>query len=329
VAGGFFPLDRQIGLTRSVYSPGLTKDMVWLGGVVPYDRAVQVFERIGHRSVPKTSVWRENQTHGERMKKHLEREQNRVTPERVLLPPPGQDHPRPIGISMDGGMVNIRNEGWKEIKVGAVFDVIEGKGEDPITGERVTHAIGANVEYAAVLGSVKNFGPAFWRLAVEREVPQAAKTSVTADGAEWIWNVAADYFPDSEQIVDWYHACEHLSEAASALYPEEEDKSKRWFKAQQTNLFLGNIHAITDPLDQRELTDQSRYFHTHKRRMRYQEFREDGYPIGSGTVESGIKQFKSRLTGSGMRWSRNGAERMLTVRGSVMANTFDALWEVA
>ena len=63
--------------------------------------------------------------------------------------------------------------------------------------------------------------------------------------------------------------------------------------------------------------------------MQYQEFREEGYPIGSGTVESGIKQFKARLTGPGMRWSRPGAERMLIIRAAVLADTFDALWTVA
>jgi hypothetical protein len=142
-------------------------------------------------------------------------------------------------------------------------------------------------------------------------------------------NVAADYYPDSEQIVDWFHACEHLAQASTALYPQEEEKSQGWYKEHQTNLFRGEIHVITGLLDHNELADQSRYFHTHKRRMRYQEFREEGYPIGSGTVESGIKRFKNRLTGSGMRWSRQGADRMMVVRGAVMADTFDRLWELA
>jgi hypothetical protein len=329
VAGGFFPLDRQLGLTDSVYSPGMNKDMVWLGGLVPYDQAVKVFERIGHRSIPRTSLWRESQIHGERLKTHLEREQARVKPERVVLPPPGQDHHRALGISMDGGMVNIRDEGWKEIKVGAVFEVGEAEEQDPITGERVAQATAMKVEYAPVLGSVDEFGPALWQLAVKRGVPQAARTSVTADGATWIWNVVADYFPDSEQIVDWYHACQHLAQGATALYPKDEDKADRWFREHQTNLFQGEIHTITAPLDEHDLTDCSRYFHTHQRRMRYQEFREEGYPIGSGTVESGIKRFKSRLTGAGMRWSRPGAERMLVIRGAVMADTFDELWAAA
>jgi hypothetical protein len=63
--------------------------------------------------------------------------------------------------------------------------------------------------------------------------------------------------------------------------------------------------------------------------MQYQEFREEGYPIGSGTVESGIKQFKARLTGPGMRWSRPGAEQMLVVRAAVLAHDFDPLWAAA
>jgi hypothetical protein len=63
--------------------------------------------------------------------------------------------------------------------------------------------------------------------------------------------------------------------------------------------------------------------------MQYQEFREEGYPIGSGTVESGIKQFKQRLTGAGMRWSRPGADRMLVIRAAVMTKTFDTLCAAA
>ncbi len=303
--------------------------MVWLSGLLAYEQAAQVFERIGGGFIPAASLWRQSQAHGERFRVHLERAQDRVGVERVVLPPPGQDHRRLKGISMDGGMVNVRGEGWKEIKVGAVFDVEERRQWDAISEEWVAYACGANVGYAAVLGSPEAFGPAVWGLAVEREVPRAAKSSVTADGAEWIWNLAADYFPDSEQIVDWYHACEHLGQAASALHADDPKRAERWFQARRDDLYLGEMQAITEPLDEADLSEHSHYFHTHQRRMRYQEFREEGYPIGSGTVESGIKQFKARLTGPGMRWSRTGVERMLTIRGAVMGNTFDTLWATA
>lgn len=328
-AQDFFPLDKQLGLGSGAYSGSLVKQMVWLSALLPYQQAAEVFERIAHRSIHASSLWRQSGVHGRRMRAYLKQQEQRVKPERVVLPPPGQDHRQAKGVSMDGGMVNIRGEGWKEMKVGAIFDVQQQLAPDPVSGEWVLEARGQNVKYAAELGPPEVFGPAIWRLAVESEVPQAAKSSVTADGAEWIWNLAKDYFPDSEQIVDWYHACEHLHQAACALFPEEAEKSERWYNQRRANLYLGELGAITGPLDQAGLSDQSRYFHVHHRRMRYQEFREEGYPIGSGTVESGIKQFKARLTGPGMRWSRPGAENMLVIRCAVMSQTFDQLWAAA
>ena len=73
----------------------------------------------------------------------------------------------------------------------------------------------------------------------------------------------------------------------------------------------------------------ARYFHTHQRRMQYQTFRADGFLIGSGSVESGIKQYKARLTGAGMRWSRAGVERMVIMRSVILSGTFDHLWAAA
>lgn len=131
------------------------------------------------------------------------------------------------------------------------------------------------------------------------------------------------------QIVDWYHACEHLAEASHALYPNDDAAARRWYRRGCTHLYRGEIHKITRQLDGAGHTRQSRYFHTHKRRMQYQACLEEGYPIGSGTVESGVKQIKELLTGSGMRWSRQSAEEMLVIRGAVMSQRFDVLWDAA
>jgi hypothetical protein len=72
----------------------------------------------------------------------------------------------------------------------------------------------------------------------------------------------------------------------------------------------------------------AQYFQTHERRMQYQEFREQGYPIGSGAVESGIKRFKHRLSGPGRRWSRPAAERMVVIRAAIMTDNFDDRWSL-
>jgi hypothetical protein len=226
-------------------------------------------------------------------------------------------------------MMNIRGEGWKEFKVGTVDDIISTTERDAETGDEVMVARGENIAYRAVLGNVDEFAPAFWALAVEREVPQAAEVVTTADGAEWIWNLTNDYFPQSVQIVDWYHATQHVAQAAEALYPKDPAAAQRWQQERRHALYLGQVDRIIAPLEAAGLATEAHYFQTHQRRMQYQEFREQGYPIGSGTVESGIKQFKQRVTGAGMRWSRPAAERMLVIRAAVMTHSFDALWAAA
>jgi hypothetical protein len=188
---------------------------------------------------------------------------------------------------------------------------------DRETGEWVDAVHGVNIAYRGVLGNVNEFAPALWALAVQQQVPQAADVAVIADGADWIWNLADDLFPDSVQIVDWYHATEYLAHAAEALYPQDADAAHTWQQARRNDLYLGQTHKLMAPLEQAGLTTQADYFRQHTRRMQYQEFHEQDRPLGSGTVESGIKRFKHRLTGAGMRWIRPGADRMLVIRAAV------------
>jgi hypothetical protein len=203
--------------------------MVWLAASSSsFEAAAEVFARIAHRPVPTTSIWDETQRHGERLKTYVQQQQAAVGVERVVLPPAGCDHDRPLGVSLDGGKMNIRGEGWKEFKAGAVFDLVATPELDPETGEWADQVHGVNIGYRAVLGSVDEFAPALWALAVERQVPQAGEVATVADGADWIWNLVADLFPDSVQIVDWYHAAEYLAHAAEALYPTDPAAAKTW-----------------------------------------------------------------------------------------------------
>jgi hypothetical protein len=303
--------------------------MVWLSGLLPYGQAEQVFDRIGQMHLPHATLWRHVEKHGERLQAYVKNEQAQVSPERIILDDAQQDHDTPKGVSLDGGMVNIRGEGWKEFKAGVVYDVGQRPGPDPLTGETVDLPCAETCQYTAVLGDVGQFAPALWAVAVAQDVPRAARSSVTADGAEWIWNLAADLFPDSTQIVDWYHATQHLAPAAHALFPQDDARALDWYRQMQTPLFRGEIWKLTQPLVQAGLADHAHYFEHHQRRMQYQEFREDGWLIGSGPVESEIKQFKVRLTGPGMRWARPNAERMLVIRSAVLSHQFDTLWAAA
>ena len=331
VARDVFPQDEQWNLNETVYSAEMGKQMVWLSGLLTYEQCQQVFERISERIIPASSIWRQTQRHGERLQHYAQHQRERVSVERMVLPDAIHDHDQRKAVSMDGGMVNIRGEGWRELKVGAVFDVEPRLERNPQTEQLDEMAHGVDIHYTAILGSKDDFTPALWALAVEHDLPTATERAVVADGAAWIWNVAEDVCPDGRQIVDWFHAVQHLAEAASALYPDENDSKNRtqWLKTYKDHLYMGRIHKIIAALHWRGRTDLAGYFERHQRRMQYLEFREEGFPIGSGTVESGVKQFKQRLTGTGMRWRADNANRMLLIRAAVLGDDFDTLWNAA
>jgi len=289
---------------------------------------VEVFERIGERYVSSSSIWRQTEKYGHQMETHVAYQQAQVSVERIQLPDAKYDHDNRKGVSMDGGFVNIRDHGWREMKVGTVFDVETRLERNPQTRELHEMAHGVNVHYTAVLGTKDDFKPALWALAVQQDLPTARHRSVVADGALWIWDVAEDVCPDGQQVVDWYHAVEHLYKVAVALYPNESDfdKRNRWFKIYKKQLYMGQIDKIISVLHKRDVPQLATYFERHKRRMQYLQFREDGLPIGSGTVESGVKQFKQRLCGTGMRWKLDQAKRMILLRAIVLGHQFDDLW---
>jgi hypothetical protein len=331
VERGIFPLDRQWELNETVYSAEMASKMVWLSGLLPYEQCQQVFERIGERFIPSSSTWRQTQKHGQRLQDYVERQREQVSVERVVLPDVRYDHDQRKGVSADGGMVNIREEGWRELKVGAVFDVETRLQRNPQTLDLDEMAHGVNVHYTAVVGSKTEFTPALWALAVQHQVPTAKERGFVGDGAAWIWNVAEDVCPDGRQIVDWFHAVQHLVEAAATLYPDEKDipRRNRWLTIHKTHLYMGRIPKIIAALHRHDHAELAGYFESHQRRMQYLEFREEGWPIGSGTVESAVKQFKQRLTGSGMRWKLDHANRMIVIRAAVLGNDFDVLWRAA
>jgi hypothetical protein len=310
----FSPLDAAWELDEGLYGGALKQNMAWLCGLLPYEQAAQVMTRIGKRPVSDSSLWRLAQKVGRALKAQW---------------PEGQ--PASAGaaqaetrlLSMDGGMVNIEGEGWKELKVGLVGTVIadESASDDEVLSVHTTAA-----HYGAVLGDVATFTPVLLDLARYTGFEQAARSCITADGAAWIWNLADTHFPDSVQIVDYYHARQHLSLAAQALFPDRPARANAWFHAHTHALFEGSLQPMVTDLDQAGLTDSTTYFQTHQARMHYADFQDKGYPIGSGSVESEVKQFKHRLDGPGMYWSRQGAENMIRIRAAVLDGSFDTRW---
>ncbi len=321
---GFSPHDKALGLSEGVYSDGLQQEMVWLCSQVSYEHGRQIAERLGGWHIPVGSLWNTTQRQGERLVNILEGQAAQVSLERTAWDNRRYAPTAQKAVSMDGGMVNVRGEGWKELKVGLVADIptVTLAAEDGQV--HLTH-----LRYCAVVGDVATFAGVLWALAVQHDIPYAGLVVVTADGAAWIWRLSAAYFPCAVQVVDWFHACQHLAEAAQARFPDDPLAAQRWTADLKALLFKGEIHLILQHFDRYTLHNFADYFREHARRMQYAQFRAAGFPIGSGGVESGVKQFKQRLTGPGMRWSRPALDRMVVLRSAVLSQTFDQLWDAA
>jgi hypothetical protein len=162
--------------------------------------------------------------------------------------------------------------------------------------------------------------------------------AVLGDGADWMWHQAALHFGHSHQVLDWYHAKEHLVAAARLRKQEGTAAFTRWLNSRETLLYQGHAAQIAheleraaqqDSVNAAKLITAAGYFRTHQQRMNYIELRKENWPISSGVVESGAKQFKARFAGPGMRWSRNGAENLLPIRAAVLSARFDQMWAAA
>jgi hypothetical protein len=338
----FFPLDEQLGLHNPHYSAGVLKEMVWLSGAVDsFVEAEAVFERIGHLAISDSSIWRRKEAWGAAFQAIEEAER-----ERPDIPSRAKELRRGVlgmkqrmGVSMDGTKVHIRDEGWKELKVGCCFDIeaYPTWNKESQEWEDLAHAI--NNRYVAHLGGPEALGQMLWAEAHRCGWEQAADREVVGDGAAWVWNQGQEHFYDARQVVDWYHALEHLAVIASLLYGEGTPATKRWYKAAEKALYQGHAERIAAKVlklaadYQQEVADklqkETPYLDTHKRRMQYLELREEDYVIGSGMVESGGKQFKSRFCGPGMRWKRTGIERLIPIRAAIMSGCFDTVWQAA
>jgi len=317
------------------WSEEVSKLSVWLSGLVAFETAAEILERVGGVHISGSSVWHRSQKWGESLWK--EEERIKKAAQKVELRNgvvAGEAHcEQRMGVSMDGAMMNIRGEGWKEFKVGVLFEVGEDVKMDEQTREELEVGCALNNTYVAHLGGPEDFGYKLWAEAQRRRWTQAADTQIVADGAAWIWNLVREHFYDSQQIVDWYHAKQHLYHAAELLHREDPSAMQRWLNVQETALFQGHAGKIAASLHQHAtqthddtLRQEAGYFEHHQHRMDYLEMRIQRWVIGSGSVESGAKQYKSRLTGPGMRWSRKGAERMLPIRSAVLGQRFDHLW---
>jgi hypothetical protein len=317
---GLFPLDEDLGLQGGSLSPCLQRDVVWLSALLPYAQGNAVLQRFGYPDIPITTLWEQTQRVGAAWLEHDQAVY--VGVERTRWQPAAYQPRLRKSVGMDGGMVNVRAEGWKELKVGVI-----GSLTAPGQLRQEQASCSENLHYTACLGSVDDFSPRLWQLAVQQDVPYAGQVAVTADGAAWIWRLCSDLFPCSTQIVDWYHASQQAATLAQTRFPHDAAAAQGWYQQLKRYLWQGESWKVRQEAQAADLA--APYFEEHQHRMDYPGYRAQGYPVGSGTTESGVKQYKQRLCGSGMRWARAGVDRMIVLRSAAMTGHFDQRWAAA
>lgn len=337
VRQGFFPLDERLQLGAHSWTPESIKEAVSLGVDIPsYRRAVERFEGLTKLPLSKSSLQRLTVEVGQVVVAQQAAEAEAT----VKVPACGEEvvtrrqMPEPdravMAVSMDGVLLNIRGEGWKEVKLVTISAVEVAAGEQ----EQEVHL--GHHSYRAGLWEAKEFAKQQWAEGCRRGVEKAKTLVSVNDGAVWIWLIVAMCYAPCVEIIDWWHLVEKLWAAANALLGQGQAQTTAWVHQQKSHLWTGQRRAVlqalrhlcprTAPLPEAVRPLLSYLFH-HRHRMDYERFRQAGYPVGSGSTESACKVVvQERMKQAGMRWNRESAQAMLALRCVLLSGRWDEVW---
>jgi hypothetical protein len=341
---GQFPADVELDIQNTEFSPGVRRMQALLGQDAPFDHGREQMKVLAGLEVTAKSVERTAEAIGANI---AQREREKIQQALQLNLSVMAGEPIPIlYVQMDGTGVPVvkmetvgrqgKTEGQpahtREVKLGCVFT------QTPWDQQGYPIRAPDSTTYTGAVETAEEFGKRLYREAQERGWSRAQQKVVMGDGAEWIWNLAAEHFPETTQIVDLYHARQHLWELARRLHPNDEGKQKGWMKVHQNRLLdkgkikklVGVLRAIKS--DDSEVAEKIRteadYFERNAERMRYPKFRRQHLFVGSGVIEAGCKTvIASRLKRSGMFWTVRGANAIVALRCSYLNARFEDYWE--
>jgi hypothetical protein len=187
-----------------------------------------------------------------------------------------------------------------------------------------------NIRYLCDICEADEFGKLLWATGCSLQADLSPELVFLGDGAPWIWNLVAKYYSNAIQMVDWYHAEEHLEVIASAAFPAGSDRSN-WLEGVKQALWEGQVEAVISACEALAVSCElarkaANYFYANTERMRYDRFRAAGYMIGSGTVESGCKQIVTqRLKLPGAQWTVTGAIQTAKARAAWLSGQWQLL----
>ena len=340
---GLAPRDAELGVAATSLSPGLAAMNDQAAAAAPFAKAAGLLEGLAGVRLTVKRVERAAEASGAAQAAAV-RDRARLIAGRKLVPLPPSPVPDMLYGAIDGTGVTMtaketagrQGKGedgrarTREVKLGVFFTQDEvDDGGYPVRDQGSASYI-ATFEPAAVFGGlVKAEG-------IRRGADHVRQLTILGDGAAWIWAIATDKFPAATQIVDLFHAREHLHDLARLLEFMLLDRKDEWLAARMEDLDYGDIDGICQaarlfPLEgikKDQLGTALGYFENNAPRMRYKWFRSRGLFVGSGLVESGCKAvIGQRLKLSGMRWTITGADAITTLRCQQASRPDDRIWQ--
>ena len=341
---GQFPADVELDIENTELSPGVRRMQAVVGQEAPFDHGRQQLKLLADLEVTTKAVERTAEAIGESI---AAGEQQEIQRAMQLDLPIIVGEPIPtLYVQMDGtGVPVVKKETvgrkgkmdgqpahTREVKLGCVFTQTRWDQE----GYAIRDT--DSTTYTGAIETAGEFGKRIYLEAWKRGWSRAEKKVVMGDGAEWIWNLADQHFPGAVQIVDLYHARQHLWELARKLHPNDQVTQKAWMKLHQKRLLdKGKIEKLVDTLRStvsinpevlEKIRTEADYFESNAQRMCYPKFRRQHLFVGSGVIEAGCKSvIGSRLKQSGMFWTVRGANAIIALRCCHLNGRFEDYWE--
>jgi hypothetical protein len=328
---GYVPLDHQLGLGSDSLSGELEQALCLLVARMPLEETADTLRRLLRIEVDDNTVQRAALRVGSelaaRQKRQAEQAWQASKPPKMEV----EQAPERLYISVDGTTAHLQ-EGWKEVKVAAIYETEKlAQADDTVDIKAV------RITYVVSFEDAQTFARHVYLEAARRGLEQAQEVIVLGDGAEWIWNRIARFCDRPVEIVDFYHASEHVWNAGQARYGEGTEETEQWATQRLDELLWQGPEALIASFKQARvgasatakdvLARETNYFEKHRHRMQYPILRAAGYHIGSGSVESACKRIiGARLKQPGMIWTREGAEAVAQLRATILCNRWDAFW---
>lgn len=341
---GQFPADQELDIVNTEFSPGVRRMQALVGQQAAFDDGREQMKLLAGLEVTTKSVERVAEAIGADIARREQEETDRAL---QLDLPIIVGEPVPVlYVQMDGtGVPVVKKETvdrkgkldglaahTREAKLGCVFTQTAWNEEGfPIRDPDST-------TYNGAIETAEQFGKRLYVEAWKRGWSRAEKKVVIGDGAEWIWNLANQHFPGAVQIVDLYHARQHLWELARLLYPNDRKRQNAWIGLHQKRwLDKGKIDKVVASMRSirvldadlaKRIRNHADYFASNAARMNYPLFRKQHLFVGSGVIEAGCKTvIGHRLKQSGMFWTVKGANAILALRCSHLNGRFEDYWE--